>query len=101
MISYNIAVIDDEESIREAMAMAFDSLYEIETFSTAEDGIKAMESASFDLVLLDIGLPGMNGIEALGRIKEMYPMTVVVMITAYEDIKMVISAMKKVRMIMF
>ncbi len=95
MIQYNIAVIDDEESIREAMEIAFESIYQVTTFSTAEDGIKAMELSGFDLILLDIGLPGMNGIEALAKIKEMHPATVVVMVTAYEDINMVISAMRQ------
>ena len=47
-----------------------------------------------DLILLDIGLPGMNGVEALGEIKRLHPDMLVLMITAYEDIDTVISAMK-------
>ncbi len=47
-----------------------------------------------DLVLLDIGLPGMNGIEALKQIRARYPDLLVVMITAYEDIASVIECMK-------
>jgi two-component system response regulator AtoC len=47
-----------------------------------------------DLVLLDIGLPGMNGIEALRTIKNQFPDILVVIITAFEDISTVISAMK-------
>ena len=53
-----------------------------------------MKKRCADLVLLDIGLPGMNGVEALGQIKKNYPEVVVIMITAFEDIKTVIAAMQ-------
>ena len=47
-----------------------------------------------DLILLDIGLPGMSGVEALKQIKSRYPDVIVIMITAYEDVQTVVSAMK-------
>jgi len=61
---------------------------------TAETAIDAIKENPPDLVLLDIGLPGMNGIEALRTIKNLYPDILIVMITAYEDVNTVISAMK-------
>jgi len=94
MISYTIYIVDDEETIRSGLAMALDDDYHIATFSNAEAAIKAMEKEPPDLSLLDIGLPGMNGVEALGEIKRLYPDMLVLMITAYEDIDTVISAMK-------
>lgn len=94
MTSYSIAVIDDEATIRSGVSLFLETEYGITTFSTAEKGLKALESTCFDLILLDIGLPGMDGIEALGKIKKIHPETLVIMITAYEDINMVISAMK-------
>ncbi|MBW1739711.1 MAG: sigma-54-dependent Fis family transcriptional regulator [Deltaproteobacteria bacterium] len=94
MISYAIYVVDDEETIREGVTMALETDYQVKAFSSAEAAIEAMNNNPPDLVLLDIGLPGMDGIEALGRIIELYPDILTIMITAYEDINTVISAMK-------
>ncbi len=94
MIPYSITIVDDEESIREGIHMALEEDYRVESFSTAEAAIEAFENNPPDLVLLDIGLPGMNGIEALGKIKVRYPDVLIIMITAFEDINSVISAMR-------
>ncbi len=94
MIQYSIYIVDDEESIREGVTMALEEHYKIEAFSTAETAIDAIEANLPDLVLLDIGLPGMDGMNALREIKGLHPDVLVIMITAYEDIASVISAMK-------
>jgi DNA-binding NtrC family response regulator len=94
MITYSIYVVDDEKSIRDSVTMALEEKYDVEAFSTAEEAIGAIQDAQPDLVLLDIGLPGMDGIEAQGKIKELCPDVLIIMITAYEDINTVISAMK-------
>ena len=91
---YSIYIVDDEQTIREGVSMALEADYQVETFSTAETAIDAMENGPPDLVLLDIGLPGMDGIKALGIIKGLYPDMMVIMITAYEDIGTGITAMK-------
>ncbi len=74
--------------------MAIEDNYLVTPFSTAEAALKALVEKPPDLILLDIGLPGISGIEALQEIKTAYPEIPVVMITAYEDINTVISAMK-------
>ncbi|MBW1817247.1 MAG: sigma-54-dependent Fis family transcriptional regulator [Deltaproteobacteria bacterium] len=94
MITYSIYIVDDEETIRDGVSMALAPDYHVEVFPTAEFAIQAMKDEPPDLVLLDIGLPGMNGIDALGKMKALYPNLLIVMITAYEDIHTVISAMK-------
>ena len=94
MINYSIFIVDDEQTIREGISMALETNYVVEAFSDAEDAIKAMKKKSPDLILLDIGLPGMSGIEALSEIKGLFPDVVVIMITAYEDTGSVISSMK-------
>ncbi|MCF8131018.1 MAG: sigma-54 dependent transcriptional regulator, partial [Deltaproteobacteria bacterium] len=93
-ITYSIYIVDDEETIREGVSMALEPDYQVKTFSTAEAAIEAMENGPPDLVLLDIGLPGMDGVKALGIIKGRHPDTMIIMITAYEDLETVISAMK-------
>ncbi|HUV78629.1 MAG TPA: sigma-54 dependent transcriptional regulator [Desulfobacterales bacterium] len=94
MIQYSIYIVDDEESIREGVTMALEEHYEIDAFPTAESAIDAIKANLPDLVLLDIGLPGMDGMNALREIKDLHPDVLVIMITAYEDIASVISAMK-------
>jgi len=94
MMRFSLMLIDDEQTIRDGISMALDSEYDVRTFASAEEALEAVGGALPDLVLLDIGLPGMNGIDALARIKDLDPDIPVIMITAYEDIKTVISAMK-------
>ncbi len=94
MILYTIFVVDDEQSIRDGIALSLETHYRIKGFPTAEAAIKEFKIKAPDLVLLDIGLPGMNGIKALSEIKQIRPDALVIMITAYEDVKTVISAMK-------
>ncbi len=94
VMKYSVYVIDDEQSIREAVRVAFEDDFRLRTFENAEDGLAAVSEETPDLVLLDIGLPGMNGIQALEKIREISPDVVVIMITAYEDADTVISAMK-------
>ena len=75
MITYSVYIVDDEQTIREGITMALEADYRVDAFSTAETAIEAMKSDPPDLVLLDIGLPGMNGIEALKKIKSQYLFT--------------------------
>jgi len=93
-VKFSLVLIDDEKMIRDGIGMALASEYDIRTFAAAEEAFDAISAVPPDLVLLDIELPGMSGIEALTRIKELYPEVLVIMITANEDIKTVISAMK-------
>jgi DNA-binding NtrC family response regulator len=94
MIPFSIYVVDDEQTVREGVSLALETDYELEAFSAAEPAIAAMKQNPPDLVLLDIGLPGMDGIEALRKMKSINPDVLIIMITAFEDIKTVISAMK-------
>ncbi|RPJ12770.1 MAG: response regulator, partial [Deltaproteobacteria bacterium] len=95
MTPYTVYVVDDEEVAREGVVLALKKLYRIKGFSSAEDTIEAVLNTPPDLVLLDIGLPGMSGIDALVKIKGLYPEIIVIMITAYEDVQTVVSAMKQ------
>jgi DNA-binding NtrC family response regulator len=94
MIPYSIFVVDDENSIRQGISDTLAPRYEVTAFPDAESALEALGGAAPDLVLLDIGLPGMSGIEALDLIKRRSPETLVIMITAYEDVRSVVSSMK-------
>jgi DNA-binding NtrC family response regulator len=95
MTSYSIYIVDDEAVARNGLKLVLKNKnYDVATFETAEAALKAIDKRAPDLVLLDIGLPGMSGVEALEIIKERHPEVIVVMITAYEDVPTVVSAMK-------
>ncbi len=94
MITYTIFIVDDEEVIRDGIALVLRKKYIVKTFESAEKAVAAMKNNRPDLVLLDIGLPGMSGIEGLKEIKCLHPQTLIIMITAYENVETVVSAMK-------
>ena len=94
MISYTICLVDDEAGIRQGITMGLKKEYQVKAFGSAEDALPFIKAKSPDLVLLDIGLPGMDGIEALKQIHAHDPDISVIMVSAFEDIQTVISAMK-------
>jgi DNA-binding NtrC family response regulator len=95
MSSFTIYIVDDEALARNGLKMALKKKnYSVKGFGTAESAIKAIDKNPPDLVLLDIGLPGMSGVEALEIIKTRHPEVIIVMITAYEDVETVVSSMK-------
>jgi DNA-binding NtrC family response regulator len=91
----SIHIIDDEELICDAIATALDGDFDVRAFAAAEAALSAMERAVPDLVLLDIGLPGIGGLEALARIRRISPDLPVVMITADQDVATVVAAVKQ------
>lgn len=90
-----ILAIDDEPNIRHLIRNEF-SLegFKVTTAGSGEEGLKLFEDNSFDVVLLDIRLPRMNGIEVLRRLKKKDPATEVIMITAYGDIQTAVDSLK-------
>ncbi|MBY0554131.1 sigma-54 dependent transcriptional regulator [bacterium] len=90
-----ILVVDDEESIREFLEiMLKKENYEV---TTAEDGLRAKEilsKKSFDMVISDMQMPNMTGIELLKYVKESYPDIVFMMITAFGTTETAVDAMK-------
>jgi DNA-binding NtrC family response regulator len=91
----SILVIDDEAGIRESLEVLL-SLegYAVKMAPDGEQGLRALEVESFDLVLLDLALPGQSGIDLLPQIKERQPETPVIMITAYGTVENVVEAIR-------
>lgn len=91
----NVLVIDDDEKI----CWAFEQFLESEGYApsianNAEEGLRRIASNKPDVVLLDVKLPGMSGLEALGEIKTRHPWVIVIIITAYDDVETTIEAMR-------
>jgi len=94
MISYYLFIVDDEDTIRRTLTIALEERYRLADFPDAESAVAAARVDPPDLVLLDLGLPGMSGIEAIPVFRSIVPEVLIVVITAYEDVKSVVSAMK-------
>jgi DNA-binding NtrC family response regulator len=92
--TYSLYIVDDEDTIRRTLAIAFDGRYRLADFPDAESAVAAARVDPPDLVLLDLGLPGMSGIEAIPAFRAIAPEVLIIVITAYEDVKSVVSAMK-------
>ncbi len=91
-----ILIIDDEAIIRETLSDWLEREgYIIETATTGEEGIKKEIKNKFDMAIVDLRLPGMDGIEIIHKLKEMSPNISVIMITAYATIETAVSAMKE------
>ncbi|QJA06656.1 sigma-54-dependent Fis family transcriptional regulator [Thermosulfurimonas marina] len=90
-----VLIIDDDAGIRDA---AFQVLsregYEVEMAGTAEEARRLVEEYEFDVILLDLKLPGVEGLELLQEIREEDPQAQVVVITAYGTVQVAVSAMK-------
>jgi len=90
-----IHVIDDEPVIHDVLAQILTSEgYEVEISASGEEALEKFPSQSFDVILLDLLMPGMDGIEVLRRIKKVDPLAAVIIITAYGSVESAISAMK-------
>ncbi len=96
MIKDKILVADDEQSMREFLdIMLKKEGYKVSLAPNGEEVAKLVENDLFDLVLLDIRMPKLDGIAALKKIKASSPETVVIMITAYASADTAIKAMKE------
>ena len=95
MIKDKILVIDDERGIRSSLkGILEDEGYSIKTANTGEDCLKLIEWQNFDLILLDIWLPEMDGIEVLKKIKTMDENPQVVMISGHGTVETAVKATK-------
>ena len=93
--SASILVIDDEAGIRESLEVLLTlEGYGVRTAMDGEQGLRILEVENFDLVLLDLALPGQSGLELLPQIKERQPETPVIMITAYGTVDNVVEAVR-------
>jgi len=80
-----VLVIDDQSSPREAVRWVLKDRYDVVMASDAIEGIEYMFDNPVNLVLLDIRMPGMDGIEALQEIKALFPETKILLFTAYPN----------------
>lgn len=91
----SVLVIDDEKRIRDAcINMLTSEGYEADGGESAEVGMQKIKDRHFDIILLDLMMPGLSGLDALVQIRSRHPDTVVVVITGYATVEHSVEAMK-------
>lgn len=90
-----ILVVDDEESLRLTMKLKLKAAgFDVDVAEDGEAAIEKLKAQKFDALLLDINMPRMSGIEALGIIRQQFPQTEVIMLTGFADFSTAIECLK-------
>lgn len=90
-----ILIVEDEETLAASLKRVFTKEgYSVDLAGDAETGLEIIENNSYDLIITDIILPGINGIELLKRIKERDPDQIVIIITAYASLETAVEALR-------
>ena len=92
----SILIVDDEPSVRDSLYNWFmEDGYRVECAEDAKKALLKLESESFDIILADIKMPGMDGLEMLRRIKTLKKDSVVIMMTAFATVDTAVQALKE------
>ena len=91
----SILIVDDEESVRDSLYNWFlEDGFRVETAENAKKALTMLESDQFDIILADIKMPGMDGLEMLRRIKFIKPVAIVIVMTAFATVDTAVKALK-------
>ena len=91
----SILIVDDEESVRDSLYNWFiEDGYRVECAESAMKALSILESGNFDIILADIKMPGMDGLEMLKRIKSYKSDSIVIMMTAFATVDTAVQALK-------
>jgi DNA-binding NtrC family response regulator len=90
-----LLIVDDEDQFVEALSERLSMrTYDVTTSLTGEDAIEKITNYNFDVVILDVRLPGIEGTAVLREIKNLKPLTEVIMLTGHGTVEMAIEGMK-------
>jgi putative two-component system response regulator len=82
-----VLVVDDEFGPRESLRMILNPLYEVHTASDGQEALRLIGEKNYDVVTLDLRMPGLSGIDVLKEIKKLRPDTEVIIITGYGSLE--------------
>jgi DNA-binding NarL/FixJ family response regulator len=92
----SVSIIDDEKELRESIATFINGspgFRCVSAYGSADTALQRVPADKPDVVLMDINMPGMNGIECVERLKKMMPDVLIVMLTVYEDADQIFRAL--------
>ncbi|GBD93403.1 transcriptional regulatory protein ZraR [bacterium BMS3Abin05] len=90
-----ILIVDDESSVRDSLYKWFlEDGYRVDTAADAKEALRKLQKQTWDIILLDIKMPGMSGLELQERIREIDPGIVIIIITAYASVDTAVTALK-------
>jgi len=90
-----VLVVDDEERFRLTLAKLLTvSGLEVTTLGSGQEALEALRQAPFDVIVLDVRMPGMNGIETLAEIKKINPLIEVIILTGHASVDAAVDIMK-------
>lgn len=91
----HILVVDDEGAIRYSISKTLQRVgYQVSSAASGEEALLMLDETPFDVVLTDIRMPGLSGVELLAKIKERAPDTVVILMTAYASLGTAVEALR-------
>ena len=91
-----VSIVEDSDKVRETLVRVLnraDGFSCVSQYANAEDALKDLPQAKPDVVLMDINLPGMNGVECVRQLKKIAPEIQVMMLTVYEDTENIFDAL--------
>jgi len=95
MVNYNIMIVDDEKIVGDMAKMSLEHEgYHVETFINGEAALARLKEVRFDVVVTDLKMKGIDGMEVLKTVKTLYPGTKVIMITAFANLDTAIEALR-------
>ncbi len=91
----HVLVVDDESAIRYSITKTLQRVgYEVDTASSGEEALQMMTGKQYEVVLTDIRMPGLSGVELLARIKEQSPDVIVILLTAYPSLDTAVESLR-------
>uniref|UniRef100_A0A7V4G6P4 Response regulator n=1 Tax=Desulfobacca acetoxidans TaxID=60893 RepID=A0A7V4G6P4_9BACT len=95
MEKFRVLIVDDEDDFRETIVKRLRARkLEVEGVESGEAALKAVEAQDFDVVVLDVRMPGLDGIETLKELKKKKPLTEVIMLTGHASVESGIQGMQ-------
>ena len=93
-ISKTLLVVDDDEGMRDTLSAILKKDYRVRVVASGEEALAVLKKEDIDLMLLDVRLPGINGLEVLKIARENYSLIEVIMVSAVNEVEVAVQAMK-------